>query len=219
MNASSFPKPAQRVPAVIYTTATGKQGICPVHHLFNRDELIASYRNSPGVVRIEEAFVDQPGWRNPNAMDLGVNNRDFDRQAYLITGNVIGSTMLGFFVRPRSETACNNLTFAPGHLQSFDLKTFENKALHAKRMLDFIRRDPRFETQTCQAYVIFHLRGEKHVVHGALVTDTKDQLIQLFQRFDLGLHSLATSAHVMAKARHFLTDERISDRKTIWTLH
>lgn len=219
MHESTFPRPAQRVQAIIYTTATGQQGICPVNRLFDRDEMIASYRESPGVVQIEEAFVDQPGWRNGNAMDLGVRNRDFARNAFLTTGNVIGSTMLGSFVRPRTQTACNSLTFPQGQLQSFDLKTFENKDLHTKSMQDFIRRDQRFETQTCQAYVIFHLRGEKHVVHGALITDTKDQLIRLFQRSDLGLPALATSADVMGKARHFLTDERISDRKTIWTLH
>lgn len=215
----SYPKPAERMPAVIYTTDTGTQGVWPLHRIYKRDDLIASLRNSPGVVRIEDAYVDQPGWRSANAMDLGVNNRDFARHAFLTTGNIIGSTMLGFFVRPRTESACNERAFANGLLQSNDLKAFEQKDLQANAMLDFIRRDQRFETQTCQAYVIFHLRGEKRVVHGALVTDKCDQLIRVFQRSDLGLTELATSVEVMAKARHFLTDERISDRKTIWTLH
>lgn len=219
MQASAYPKPAGRRPALIYTSSNGEEGIYPIHKLFDRDELIASLRNSPGVVRIEEAFVDEPGWRHGNAMALGTGNRAFERNAYLTTGNIIGNTMLGFYVRPRTAAECHGRSFRPGELQGFDLKSFDQPTLHARAMTDFIRRDERFETQKCIAYVIFHTSREKRVVHGALVTETNGRLIRLFQRPDLGLNAVASSAAVMGKARHFLTDERISDRKTIWTLH
>lgn len=219
MQASAYPKPAGRTPAVIYTTSDGQEGVYPIRKLFNRDELIDSLRNSPGVVRIEEAFVDEPGWRSGNAMALGTGNRAYERNAYLVTGNIIGGTMLGYYVRPRAEKACNGKSFRPGELQGFDLKIFEQPSLHAGAMTEFIRRDTRFDDQKCIAYVIFHTARKKVVVHGALITDTNGRLVRLFQRPDLGLNAVASSAVVMGKARHFLTDERISDRKTIWTLH
>lgn len=219
MKASAYPKSAQKLHAVIYTTATGEQGVFPVRKGFNRDELIASYRNSPNVVRIEEAILEEPGWRNPNAMDLGTGNSAFERRGYLSTGNVIADTMLGFFVRPRAETVCNGKSFDAGQLQGFDLGHFSSADLHAHAMTSFIRSNARFETEKSKAYAIFHFAGDKRVVHGALVTDLGDRLIRLFQREDLGLPSLASSAAVMTKARHYLTDERISDRKTVWTLH
>lgn len=219
MQSSVYPKPPQRVPALIYTTSNGYQGVCPVHRLFNRDEMIASYRNSPGVVQIEEAILDEPGWRTPNAMALGTGNSAFERHGYLTTGNVIGSTMLGFFVRPRSETSCNGRAFPEGKLQSTDLGYFDAADERFRPMTRFIADEPRFVDQKCIAYAIFHHKGEKRVVHGALVTETNGRLIRLFQRPDLGLPHAASSAAVMAKARHYLTDERISDRKTIWTLH
>ena len=86
-------------------------------------------------------------------------------------------------------------------------------------MTRFIANDPRFADQKCIAYAIFHRDREKRVVHGALITERNGQLIRLFQRPDLGLPHAASSAAVMAKARYYLTDERISGRKTIWTQH
>lgn len=219
MQASAYPKPPRRTPAVIYTSIDGHEGVFPIRQLFNSADLIDSLRNSPGVVRIEEAFVDEPGWRHGNAMALGTGNRAYERNAYLTTGNIIGNTMLGLYVRPRTGEECNGKSFPPGQLQGFDLKKFDQPSLHAGPMTDFIRRDPRFDTQKCIAYVIFHTARNKVVVHGALVTETNGRLIQLFQRTDLGLNTVASSSAVMGKARHFLTDERISDRKTIWTLH
>lgn len=219
MQSSVYPKPPQRVPALIYTTANGDEGVCPVHKLFDRDEMIASYRNSPGIVRIEDALVDEPGWRNPNAMDLGTGNSAFERRGYLSIGNVIADTMLGFYVRPRSQTSCNGLTFPEGKLQSTDLGYFDASDDRFRAMTRFIANEPRFAQQKCIAYAIFHRNRDKRVVHGALVTETNGRLIRLFNREDLGLPYTASSAAVMAKARHYLTDERISDRKTIWTLH
>ena len=219
MQSSVYPKPPQRLPALIYTTANGEEGVCPVHKLFDRDEMIASYRKSPGIVRIEEATVDQPGWRNPNAMDLGTGNRAFERRGYLSTGNVIADTMLGFYVRPRAQTLYNGLSFPDGKLQATDLGYFDAADKRFLPMTRFIATEPLFADQTCIAYAIFHRDREKRVVHGALITQTNGRLIRLFQRPDLGLPHAASSAAVMARARHYLTDERISDRKTIWTLH
>lgn len=219
MNTSKFPIQPHKLPAVIYTTESGYQGVVPIRNWTTRDSLIESYRNSPGVTRIEEAMEQQPGWRTPNAMDLGTGNNAFERRAYLGTGNVIADTMVGFFVRPRTEMSCNGKQFDKGRLQSFDLEHFVSADLHAEAMTRFLLNDPRFETERAKAYVIFHFTRNKRVVHGALVTDPCDRLIRLFRRDELGLPTSASSAAVMATARHFLTDERISDRKTVWTLH
>lgn len=226
MNSDRYPMPPRRLPAVIYKSVNGIQAVHPVYTGTNLVEMIDAYKHSPGIASVEAAYVEAPGWRNAKAMDLNTGNKSFDsKHCYLGTGNVISETMTGTFVRPRAEVTCKGHSFAPGSLQLFDLQRFNvstnfpHERMHAQAMVNFIRTDPRFETQTCQAYVIYHFEDDIRIVHGAMVTETSDRLIRLFHRADLGLPASAASAAVMSTARRYLTDERISGRKTVWQMH
>lgn len=54
-------------------------------------------------------------------------HKSFDRETSSIgTGNVLGDTQYGRFVRGRGETRCNDTDFAPGALQESDLKGFRD---------------------------------------------------------------------------------------------
>lgn len=61
-------------------------------------------------------------WRNGMHQLIESGHKTFDRQTTLVsTGNQIGNTVLGWFIRSFAETECNGQTFKPGHLQNSDL--------------------------------------------------------------------------------------------------
>ena len=183
---------------------------------------VAKFSAINHVLKIETCTLHQPGWRTPNAMALETSNTAFDsRRVYIGTGNVIADTMYGAFVRPRLEINCNGMPFAPRKLQAFDLEPFKNLGVPGSlaKLARWIEDEPKFESTTCLAYVIFHVRRESLVIHGALVTDVERKLLKLFDRRDLNLAASNKSDAVLNKACFYLTDACIQDRETVWTRH
>ena len=72
--------------------------------------------------------------------------KEFDRQTnYITTGNAICSTQLSAYIRPWSETECNDISFKPGELLEYDLRPFL-----ADGLPDDIKEVLRFKGRTCQ---------------------------------------------------------------------
>jgi hypothetical protein len=97
--------------------------------------------------------------------------RPFDTQiSALGQGNVFGSTITGWYIRPYEEVECNGYAFAPGELQRSDLKFFRDAP---KPIMDEIKGYGQ-DKQTI-LYKLFHSSGSKQVVHGyVLATDNHD---------------------------------------------
>lgn len=95
--------------------------------------------------------------------------KTFDRYIDCIsTGNVWGRGQFSSYIRPRSETECNGFTNAPGHLQNFDLKPFEERGM-PHQVREYI--------EGCKEQVIlynfYHYRDGKRINHGFIVTTGK----------------------------------------------
>jgi hypothetical protein len=213
-----YPASPTRDPAVIYR-ANGILSVRCLKHAGEQLAAIAELQTRPQVELIETGIVEKPGWRSPNAMALQTGNAAFDSKRVCVTeGNCLSDTMIGLFIRPRLETRCNGMEFAPGALQAFDLKPFDHVP-EAQALPEFIRSDAKFDSLTCIAYLIFHHESGKRILHGGLVTDRQRQLIRRFDRSAFGLRASLKSDAVLRKARFYLTDECFSDRQTVWTRH
>lgn len=114
----------------------------------------------------------------------------------IMAGNVTSDVQTSTFIRPRQELECNGRVNAPGHLQEFDLQTFEGRP-NMDRVLRYIRTDPFFETNTAIGYRVFHYVGQQLTLHGFVLTDREHKLIRRFDREDLGLRRSSKSASVL----------------------
>lgn len=71
---------------------------------------------------MKKAIYNQSGTRQ--IVDTGY--KMFDNQTNcLAVANSIANTMIGFYIRPYTETQCNNIDFPVGHLMEYDLKGYD----------------------------------------------------------------------------------------------
>jgi hypothetical protein len=106
----------------------------------------------------------------------------FDRQcSHLTSGNHWGSCQFSTFVRPVSETECNGRTFPVGELFEFDMKTFTEMPAHVRAAIRAMNRT--VVVSEIRHHIGSHRLGRK-IVHGYIVTDTAERLIQVFQTSD-----------------------------------
>jgi len=106
----------------------------------------------------------------------------FDSQcSYLTSGNHWGSCQFSTFVRPVSETECNDRTLPAGELFDFDMKAFTEMPAHVRAAIRALNR-------TVVVSEIRHhigsLRLGRKIVHGYIVTDAAERLIRVFQTTD-----------------------------------
>lgn len=111
--------------------------------------------------------------------------RPFDTQiSALGQGNVLGSTITGWYIRPYRETECNGHTFTEGHLQAFDLRVFNPLPAQVDRAV-------RARTRTISGilYKLFHT-GVHQVVHGYVWADYDHNMMEMWVT---GRHSKSRS--------------------------
>lgn len=107
-------------------------------------------------------------WATPNKMEIGTGHAAFDRQTNIIsTGNIIANTMIGWHIRPHSETECNGLTRPPGHLRDFDLQLFRSRNMR-RHVLSYILSVT--QDSPIWLYEFFHYNGRCRIMHGYIVT-------------------------------------------------
>ena len=119
--------------------------------------------------------------KNLNKMLINSGHSAFDSQTTCLgTGNYMAPTLHGEWIRPHQEVVCSYRFNAPGHLQEFDLGFFKDINTPG-RILDLVRSQA--QDKPVQFYALFHFyqpvgREFKRVVHGYVLTDENDQLIQ-----------------------------------------
>jgi hypothetical protein len=106
----------------------------------------------------------------------------FDSQcSHLTSGNHWGNCQFSTFVRPISETECNGRGVPAGELFDFDIKAFT-------MMPPYVRAAIRAMNRTVVVSEIRHHSGshrlECKIVHGYIVTDAAERLVQVFQTAD-----------------------------------
>ena len=138
-------------------------------------------------------------WVTPNRMLFESGHKTFDRKADLIsTGNVWGSVQTSGYVRAYSETECNGLTSAPGHLRDFDLKGFMGMPSHVRRYVLSVSQD-----KSVIVYKFFHCVGNRKTVHGWVVTSTNPEY-RLLNSFVTG--PTWKSESVISEAIKYITE-------------
>lgn len=129
----------------------------------------------------------------------------FNLKADLImAGNVSSNVQSSTFVRARQQLECNGFTNEPGHLQEFDLKGFSGSARDMGPVLEYIRRDPFFESNTAIAYRFHHFDGKARQLHGVIITDEHHRIVRRFDREDLVGRRSAKSASVLDFCKQFV---------------
>jgi hypothetical protein len=101
--------------------------------------------------------------------------RPFDTQiSALGQGNVFGSTITGWYIRPYGETECNGYTVPQGDLQAFDLRPFGSLPVQVAQAVT-----ARARTHSGILYKLFH-SATHQIVHGYIWTDYDDNLVDLW---------------------------------------
>lgn len=140
-----------------------------------------------------------------SGMTLISAHSTFNKKADLImTGNVYSNVQSSTFVRARQQLQCNGFTNKPGHLQNWDLDTFAKDQSEMTPVLEYIRRDPFFETNEAIAYRFFHVNGKVRHLHGVIITDVQHRVLRVFQRSDLGNRYSYKSSSVLDACRQFV---------------
>ena len=97
--------------------------------------------------------------------------KEFDRQTNCIsTGNVYANTQISSFIRPWSQTECNNHTFPEGQLMNYDLQQFDRFNIPTN-LLDVIKDKNRKDSVIL--YMFFTVR-QGHVVPFGWVLSERD---------------------------------------------
>jgi hypothetical protein len=111
--------------------------------------------------------------------------RPFDTQiSALGQGNVFGSTITGWYIRPYGETECNGYTVPQGNLQAFDLRTFGSLPAPVAQAVT-----TRTRTRSGILYKLFHT-GVHQVVHGYVWADYDHHMMDMWVT---GRHSSSRS--------------------------
>jgi len=113
---------------------------------------------------------------NPNKMHIETGCKTFDQQTVLVTtGNVIAPTQHSGFIRAWNETQCNGMTFAPGHLQQFDLENWERLPRYVRGFIQAVAVD-----KSVILYEFGHFSKGKRLIDGYVVTDRDHRLLHKF---------------------------------------
>ena len=97
----------------------------------------------------------------------------FNKQTNCISyGNVIANTQYSSFIRPYSQTTCNNNNFSEGELMKSDLKYFRNIPASIK---DKLYAKDRKESYILYEFFVYR-NGNKDII-GYVLTDKKHKLI------------------------------------------
>ena len=97
----------------------------------------------------------------------------FNKQTnYISYGNVIANTQYSSFIRPYSQTTCNNNNFSEGELMKSDLKYFGNIPASIK---DKLYAKDRKESYILYEFFVYR-NGNKDII-GYVLTDKKHKLI------------------------------------------
>ncbi len=109
-------------------------------------------------------------WDNPNKMHIETGHKAFDKKCTILSeGNVFSATQTSYYIRPRTETQCNDRMWPEGHLRDADLMIFTK----AQPIIpDHVLKRVLEETETKQIclYRIFHFVGKKRIDHGWILT-------------------------------------------------
>ena len=104
---------------------------------------------------------------------------DFQSDAIFIIGNAVTDTQRSLIVRPVHKTKCNGATFPAGELFKLDIRFFGSDL--DQRVVPFVRG-------LKKKAVVYQLRhwvkaraGRRAVVHGHIVTDQKNRVLQIFR--------------------------------------
>jgi hypothetical protein len=115
-------------------------------------------------------------WLNRNRIKFESGYKIFDRQTNIIsTGNISANTEYGSFVRSYEETECNGFENPKGHLQNFDLDIFQKIGV-SNDILYQVRKI--LKTKGGILYVFKHLKNEKRIIDGVVLTTKDNKLIQ-----------------------------------------
>lgn len=157
---------------------------------------------------------------DPGNVDTGL--KIFDEQANrsggFMTGNVFSSVQSSSFIRPYSETRCNDFDFAPGELREADLKYFSRVAYFQpglKRFLDVVN-SPANLNKDLVGYKVVHTPGRRlnahepdvHL-HGWVVTERNGKLIEVVH------DNTPTSFNVMDRAVAAFTMKTLATPKPL----
>jgi hypothetical protein len=64
-------------------------------------------------------------WIHRNKAKIETGHKTYDRQCVaLMTGNVVGPGQHSSYIRPVSQTRCNEMDFPVGNLRAYDLQAF-----------------------------------------------------------------------------------------------
>ena len=120
-----------------------------------------------------------PFHKKEDRVVLDTGHQVFDKQCtYLSTGNHLGNCQFSSYVRPVSETECNGRIVPPGELFAFDIDAFWEMPMYVQAA---IRKMNRTVVVSEIRHHIGPHRARCKVIHGYIVTDDNDRLLQLFQ--------------------------------------
>ena len=108
-----------------------------------------------------------------NTMRIETGNKSFDRYCkWLSPGAVLSQGHVALWVRPRSVTTCNGMTFPVGHLFEFDMRNFRSLPSHYREALSRMPED-------VLVHELFHLKkgGAEKVVHGWVVVSKSGKVL------------------------------------------
>jgi hypothetical protein len=127
--------------------------------------------------------------------------RPFDTQiSALGQGNVFGSTITGWYIRPYEEVECNGYSFPKGHLQASDLRVFGSLPVQVAHAVKMPTR-----TRSGILYKLFHT-GTRQVVHGYVWSDYDHNMMDMWVT---GRHS--SSASVVIACLPYLVNVETMD--------
>lgn len=109
-------------------------------------------------------------------------HRTFERQCegVIFTSNVTANTQLSTYVRPQTETECNEFDFKPCHLRQADLKSFQKYQIPKRIQVAIDNRNSEQMVLYRFRHIVRDLRqplGYRQVEHGWLLTDNRHRIL------------------------------------------
>lgn len=124
--------------------------------------------------------------RNADHQDISTGLAAFDRQTTALgTGNIIGGTQLGGFVRSAFLVVDPVGRPCPvGAIQDYDLRGF-SRHLSPRILADIRRHTPNPDDQVC-LHMFFHGSGAGKTVHGFVLTRDHEHMYELLETYVTG---------------------------------
>lgn len=114
----------------------------------------------------------------------GFNAAANGRSGYLGTGNVVSANQYSFHVRAFNECSCNGFTFAPGELQTADLKVLRESYPQAHQALMRELKKGHLQHKNGWVYLVRHAapKSRHPVIHGMILTTEDHKHLMSFNR-------------------------------------